>query len=78
MVKIEMLTDEGLVQETVEKVHVCKWDPAQCQFPANCDDCGHDATPEKPVYVWTSEIGINYFVCGVCLSTDAFARLVQD
>lgn len=71
--KIEMLDDNGNVTELIEDVHVCVGGDAG--EPARCETCGHVATPEKPVYVWTSGTGLDYFGCGACISGEAYARL---
>lgn len=75
--KIEMLDSDFNVLETVIEVHICIGD-GSCDANAVCEDCGHEANPENPVYVWTSEIGIDYFVCGSDLSKDEYARLVEE
>lgn len=77
MGKIEMLDDDGLVTETIEKVHVCNGMSEDCQDPARCNDCGDQADPHIRVYVWTTAMGMDYFVCGFCLSIDSYVRLAS-
>jgi hypothetical protein len=71
--KIEMLDDSGNVTEEIANAHVCVGDCPQ--GPAHCEDCGAPGTVAIPVYTWTTEIGMDYFVCGSCLSGDSYARL---
>lgn len=71
--KIEMLDDSGLATEDCD-AHACDGSDA-CETPADCDDCGVSATPDRIVYVWTTSMGIDYFVCAACLSGDDYARL---
>lgn len=75
--KIAMLDDKGTVTELIDEVHVCTGEEECGHVPASCEDCGAVATPGNPVYVWTSGTGLDYFACGVCLSADAYARLVR-
>lgn len=77
MVKIEMLDDDGIVTEEIQDVHVCVGDPEACMDAAWCETDGKTATPETPIYVWTTAIGMTYFVCGDCLSGDSYARLAS-
>ena len=72
--KIEMLDDSGLATEECD-AHACDGSSDACEAPADCDDCGLPATPDRIVYVWTTSMGIDYFCCAPCLSEDDYARL---
>ena len=78
MVKIEMMTDEGLLREIIEKVHVCVGDPAHCPYSAMCERCGLDATAEFRVYVWTTTVGVNYFLCGGCVFDFPYVKFLLE
>lgn len=77
MIKIEILNEDGLVRELIESVHVCIGDPDTCRDAAFCEDCGHEATPQNPVYVWDS-CGFNYFACGGCVGAGRYARFYLE
>lgn len=76
--KIEMLDDDGNVTDVIEDVHVCTGDPQECESPLFCEECGHRATSERPVYGWKSSMDIYYPVCAEDLATDSYARLVPE
>lgn len=76
MIKIEMLDHDGVVIETVERVHVCKGNGEDCQDPARCEGCGDQADPHTRVYVWTSANGVDYFCCSGCIQFERIARVV--
>lgn len=76
--KIEMLTDVGTVDDTIDGVHVCVGVETECETVASCEECDAEASPETPIYVWTSANGINYFACAACLSVDDYARVLFE
>lgn len=72
MIKIEMLDDDGRIE--ICESHECRG--VDCESPANCEDCGAQASQAKPVYVWTSEeSGMDYWACGDCIEANPFSRI---
>lgn len=62
--KVEMLDDDGQVTEVCE---------ATVEQDGTCEDCG-----AAEVVVWTTETGMTYSVCRPCLSTDEYARPLEE
>ena len=75
--KILMRDDAGAVTETIEDVHVCRGEHDHCEAPAICEDCGHEASPEWPVYVFTTADDMTFWACAQCLAVDDYCTLVQ-
>jgi hypothetical protein len=86
-----MREDNGVVVETVddvhecfgENIHQCPGEAKECEAPvcgycepAMCEDCGQYARLERPVYVWTVESGITFFICRQCMRDDQYATLM--
>lgn len=77
MFKIEMLDNGEGAREVCDVVHECIGEDVEQCF-AVCDDCGYQATPDQPVYIWRSKtVGIDCFVCGLCLDLDDYTQLVE-
>lgn len=45
----------------IVETHRCVGDPDECETPAVCEECGHSATPDKPVLALKDEDGDAFF-----------------
>lgn len=81
MFKIEMReVPDGPVTETIttDHIHFCVGNLFLCEHPAVCEECGHSASVETPVYVWTDSRGISYWACVRCLKDDPYVQVVTS